>query len=56
MELFIFARFHAREGQGSALGAVLRTQIRFAGFAAPFSRGNCDPDSAFPPPAAWRRN
>ena len=29
MELFIFARFHAREGEESALGAVLRTQIRF---------------------------
>jgi quinol monooxygenase YgiN len=30
MELFIFARFHAREGEESALAAVLRKQIRFA--------------------------
>ena len=29
MELFIFARFHAREGEASALAAVLREQIRF---------------------------
>ena len=28
MELFIFARFHAREGQETALAAVLRRQIR----------------------------
>jgi quinol monooxygenase YgiN len=30
MELFIFARFHAREGKEAALAAVLRGQIRFA--------------------------
>src|SRR5215468_6489562 len=30
MELFIFARFHAREGEESALAAVLDEQIRFA--------------------------
>jgi len=30
MELFIFARFHARESEGSALAAVLGEQIRFA--------------------------
>jgi len=29
MELFIFARFRAREGQESALAAVLGEQIRF---------------------------
>ena len=27
MELFIFARFHAREGQEGALGAVLGEQV-----------------------------
>jgi quinol monooxygenase YgiN len=27
MKLFIFARFHAREGQEGALGAALREQI-----------------------------
>jgi quinol monooxygenase YgiN len=30
MELFIFARFHAHEGEESALAAVLREQIGFA--------------------------
>lgn len=30
MELFIFARFHARDGEEPALAAVLRQQIRFA--------------------------
>ena len=29
MELFIFARFHAREGEEPALVEVLRRQIRF---------------------------
>jgi quinol monooxygenase YgiN len=29
MELFIFARFHAREGEEAALAEVLRRQIRF---------------------------
>ena len=29
MELFVFARFHAREGEGPALAAVLGGQIRF---------------------------
>jgi quinol monooxygenase YgiN len=29
MELFIFARFHAREGEERALAAVLDRQIRF---------------------------
>ncbi|HXP74804.1 MAG TPA: putative quinol monooxygenase [Stellaceae bacterium] len=30
MELFIFARFHARKGQEAALADTLRRQIRFA--------------------------
>jgi quinol monooxygenase YgiN len=29
MELFIFARFHAREGEEAALAEALRRQIRF---------------------------
>ena len=29
MELVIFARFHARDGQDAALAEVLRRQIRF---------------------------
>ncbi len=28
MELFIFARFHAREGQQEAVAAALRTEVR----------------------------
>ena len=30
MELFIFARFHAREGKEAELADLLRKQIRFA--------------------------
>lgn len=30
MELFVFARFHAREGQEAAVRVALRTQVAFA--------------------------